>query len=99
MSSPGMFLVLRRMRAPLIALTSSDEHVVPRHVPGAATDASAAHCAHVIFAVSVPGMSLIPGQDDTGRPDRITLFESFHLHELHRHTIGFGELPHEFTPA
>jgi len=74
MSSTGMFLVLRRMRAPLIVLI-------------------------VIFAVSVLGMSLIPGQDDAGRPVRTSLFESFYFMSYTATTIGFGELPHEFTAA
>ena len=39
----------------------------------------------VIFAVSVLGLSLIPGQDAQGRPDRMGIFDVVLLHELHRH--------------
>jgi voltage-gated potassium channel len=74
LSSAGVFLVLRRMRIPLIVLI-------------------------VIFAVSVLGLSLIPGQDAQGRPDRMGLFESFYFISYTATTIGFGELPHEFTDA
>ena len=52
LSSAGVFLVLRRMRMPLIVLIG-------------------------IFAVSVLGLSLIPGQDAQGRPDRMGIFDSF----------------------
>jgi voltage-gated potassium channel len=74
LSSAGVFLVLRRMRVPLIVLI-------------------------VIFAVSVLGLSLIPGRDDQGRPDRLGLFDSFYFISYTATTIGFGELPHEFTAA
>ncbi len=74
LSSAGVFLVLRRMRVPLIVLV-------------------------VIFAVSVLGLSLIPGVDEQGRPDRMTLFDSFYFISYTATTIGFGELPHEFTAA
>jgi voltage-gated potassium channel len=53
----------------------------------------------VIFSLSVLGLSLIPGRDDQGRPDRLSLFESFYFMSYTATTIGFGELPHEFTPA
>jgi voltage-gated potassium channel len=74
LSSPGVFLVLRRMRIPLIFLI-------------------------VIFAVSVLGLSLIPGRDAQGRPDRMGIFDSFYFMSYTATTIGFGELPHEFTAA
>ena len=74
LSSAGVFLVLRRMRVPLIVLI-------------------------VIFAVSVLGLSLIPGQDAQGRPDRMGIFDSFYFMSYTATTIGFGELPHPFTAA
>lgn len=74
LSSAGVFLVLRRMRVPLIALI-------------------------VIFAVSVLGLSLIPGQDAHGHPERMSIFDSFYVMSYTATTIGFGELPHEFTSA
>ena len=51
-----------------------------------------------VFAISVLGLSLIPGQDAQGRPDRMSLFESFYFMSYTATTIGFGELPHAFTP-
>ena len=74
LSSAGVFLVLRRMRVPLIALV-------------------------VIFAVGVLGLSLIPGQDAAGRPQRMGIFDSFYVMSYTATTIGFGELPNAFTPA
>jgi voltage-gated potassium channel len=74
LSSAGVFLVLRRMRVPLIVLI-------------------------LIFAVSVLGLSLIPGQDAQGRPDRMGLFDSFYFMSYTATTIGFGELPNVFTAA
>jgi voltage-gated potassium channel len=72
LSSAGVFLVLRRMRVPLVVLI-------------------------VIFAVSVLGLSLLPGQDAEGRPDRMGLFDAFYFMSYTASTIGFGELPNEFT--
>src|SRR3954447_19083173 len=74
LSSAGVFLVLRRMRIPLIVLI-------------------------VIFAVSVLGLSLMPGEDAQGRPDRMGLFDSFYFMSYTATTIGFGELPQAFTAA
>jgi voltage-gated potassium channel len=51
----------------------------------------------VIFAVSVMGLSLIPGEDTSGAPYRMTLFEAFYFMSYTATTIGFGELPYEFT--
>ena len=74
LSSAGLFLVLRRMRLPLIVLI-------------------------LIFAISVLGLSLIPGEDPQGRPDRMGLFDAFYVMSYTATTIGFGELPQAFTPA
>jgi voltage-gated potassium channel len=74
LSTAGVFLVLRRMRAPLIVLI-------------------------VIFAISVLGLSLIPGVDAAGRPRRMGIFEAFYFMSFTATTIGFGELPHTFTDA
>src|SRR4051794_40965421 len=74
LSSAGVFLVLRRMRIPLIVLI-------------------------VIFAVSVLGLSLVPGRDAQGRPDRMGIFDAFYFMSYTATTIGFGELPHPFTAA
>jgi len=73
-ASATIFLILRRMRAPLITLI-------------------------LIFAVSVFGLTLIPGQDDAGRPWRMSIFDSFYFMSYTATTIGFGELPFPFTDA
>jgi voltage-gated potassium channel len=52
-----------------------------------------------IFAVSVLGLTLIPGQDDQGRLTRMGIFESFYFMSSTATTIGFGEIPYSFTPA
>src|SRR3954469_4875906 len=72
--SATIFLILRRMRAPLITLI-------------------------VIFAVSVLGLTLIPGRDEAGRPWRMGFFDAFYFMSYTATTIGFGELPQPFTPA
>jgi voltage-gated potassium channel len=71
-TSAAIFLVLRRMRAPLIVLI-------------------------VIFAVTVLGLTLIPGQDAQGRPWRMGFFDAFYVMSYTATTIGFGEIPYPFT--
>jgi voltage-gated potassium channel len=73
-ASATIFLILRRMRAPLITLIT-------------------------IFAVSVLGLTLIPGQDDTGASVRMSIFDAFYFMSYTATTIGFGELPHPFSAA
>lgn len=73
-ASDAIFLILRRMRIPLIVLI-------------------------VIFAVSVLGLTLVPGQDGAGRPARLGFFDAFYVMSYTATTIGFGELPHTFTDA
>src|SRR3954468_5771616 len=71
-ASETVFLVLRRMRVPLIVLI-------------------------VIFAVSVLGLTLIPGVDPQGRPWRMGFFDAFYVMSYTATTIGFGEIPYPFT--
>ena len=71
-ASETVFLVLRRMRAPLIVLIS-------------------------IFAVSVAGLTIIPGVDAQGRPWRMGFFDAFYVMSYTATTIGFGEIPYPFT--
>jgi len=71
-ASATIFLILRRMRAPLIVLIT-------------------------IFAVSVLGLTLIPGQDGEGNPHRLGFFDAFYFMSYTASTIGFGELPYPFT--
>ena len=73
-ASATIFLILRRMRAPLIILIT-------------------------IFAVSVLGLTLIPGRDAAGNPWRMGFFDAFYFMSYTATTIGFGEIPHPFTDA
>lgn len=52
-----------------------------------------------IFAVSTIGLTLVPGEDAAGQPHRLSIFEAFYFMSYTASTIGFGELPHAFTPA
>jgi Trk K+ transport system NAD-binding subunit len=51
----------------------------------------------VVFAVSVLGLSLIPGEDAEGRPVRMSIFDSFYFMSYTATTIGFGEIPYPLT--
>ena len=73
-SSAAVFLVLRRMRVPLMVLI-------------------------LVFAVSVFGLTLVPGEDPEGKPDRLGFFDAFYFMSYTATTIGFGELPYAFTDA
>lgn len=73
-TSATIFVVLRRMRAPLIVLIS-------------------------VFAIGTLGLSLIPGVDAAGNRVYLTPFDSFYVMSYTATTIGFGEIPHPFTPA
>lgn len=67
------FLVLRRMRAPLIVLI-------------------------VIYAVSVLGLTLVPGATPEGRPaPPLSFFHAFYFISYTATTIGFGEIPTAFS--
>ncbi|GAA3346340.1 hypothetical protein GCM10020358_56950 [Amorphoplanes nipponensis] len=73
-TSSTIFLILRRMRAPLIVLIT-------------------------IFAVSVLGLTLIPGRDAAGQPARMGFFDAFYFMSYTATTIGYGEIPQPFTGA
>ena len=69
-----IFLILRRMRAPLIVLISA-------------------------YAISIIGMVLMPGVDDQGRPWHMDFFHAIYFVSFMATTIGFGEIPYEFSDA
>ncbi|MCU0841796.1 MAG: NAD-binding protein [Thiobacillaceae bacterium] len=70
-----LFMILRRMRAPLIALVLS-------------------------YAVSILGMTLMPGVDAQGRAaPPMDFFHAFYFVSYTATTIGFGELPGAFSDA
>ncbi|MBS97450.1 MAG: potassium transporter TrkA [Oceanospirillaceae bacterium] len=53
----------------------------------------------VVYAVSILGFTLIPGQDDQGNPWRMDFFHAFYFVSFMGSTIGFGEIPYPFTAA
>ncbi len=53
----------------------------------------------VVFAVGVLGLTLVPGEDSLGRPVRMGFLDAFYFMSYTATTIGFGEIPHPFTPA
>lgn len=73
-STDTLFLVLRRIRGPLVTLI-------------------------VIFAVSVLGLTLIPGVDAQGNKSYLSAFDAFYFMSYTATTIGFGELPVPFSTA
>jgi len=51
----------------------------------------------VVFAAGMVGLVLIPGLDEHGEPWHMTMFQAFYFTSYTASTIGFGEIPHEFT--
>lgn len=51
------------------------------------------------YAVAILGLTLIPGRDPNGDPWRMDFFHAFYVVSYTASTIGFGEIPHPFTPA
>ena len=51
------------------------------------------------YAIATVGFTLMPGMDDQGNPWRMSLFEAFYVVSYTGSTIGFGEVPYEFTAA
>jgi Trk K+ transport system NAD-binding subunit len=72
--SSAVFLILRRMRTPLVVLIA-------------------------IYAVSVLGLTLVPGRDGDGNPWSMGFFHAFYFMSYTATTIGFGEIPYAFTDA
>jgi Trk K+ transport system NAD-binding subunit len=68
------FVLLRRLRLPLIVLIS-------------------------VYAISILGFVLIPGQDADGNLWRMDFFHAFYFVSFMGTTIGFGEIPYPFTDA
>ncbi|HHJ81110.1 MAG TPA: potassium transporter TrkA, partial [Candidatus Tenderia electrophaga] len=49
------------------------------------------------YAISILGLVLIPGVDDQGNPWNMSFFHAFYFVSYMATTIGFGEIPFEFT--
>ena len=69
-----LFLILRRLRAPLITVI-------------------------MVYAISVGGLALIPGQTPDGGRVPMSIFHAFYVMSYTATTIGFGEIPYPFTDA
>ena len=69
-----IYLLLRRLRSPLITLI-------------------------LVYAVSMIGYVLIPGEDGNHDPYQMTFFDAFYFVSFMGTTIGFGEIPYEFTQS
>ncbi|MBR9829891.1 MAG: potassium transporter TrkA [Oceanospirillales bacterium] len=52
-----------------------------------------------VYAISVFGMTLIPGRDNDGNLWYMDFFHAFYFVSYMGTTIGFGEVPYEFTDA
>ena len=71
----AFFLVLRRMRAPIIGVI-------------------------VVYAISVVGLTLVPGVTAEGQPaPPLSFFHAFYFISYTATTIGFGETPNAFSDA
>lgn len=51
----------------------------------------------VVYAISIVGLTLIPGQDAHGQTWHMSFFHAFYFVSFMSTTIGFGEIPYEFT--
>jgi len=51
----------------------------------------------ITFAISILGMTLIPGKDDQGHTYYMSFFDAFYFVSYMATTIGFGEAPYTFT--
>ncbi len=51
------------------------------------------------YAVVILGFVLVPGQDDQGNVWHMSFFHAFYFVSFMGSTIGFGEIPYEFTDA
>ena len=69
-----VFLIMRRMRQPLLTLVGA-------------------------YTVAILGLVLIPGRDAAGDVWHMDIFHAFYFVSFMSTTIGFGEIPFEFTDA
>jgi voltage-gated potassium channel len=50
-----------------------------------------------VYAIAILGLVLIPGRDAAGDPYTMDFFHAFYFVSFMASTIGFGEIPYEFT--
>lgn len=53
----------------------------------------------LMYAISIVGLTLIPGQDAQGKPWSVSFFHALYVVSYTASTIGFGEIPYAFTDA
>lgn len=53
----------------------------------------------LVYAVAVAGLTLLPGVLPDGTPERLSFFHAFYVVTYTATTVGFGEVPYEFTDA
>ena len=53
----------------------------------------------MVYAVSILGLVLIPGVDDQGNVWHVSFFHALYFISYTATTIGFGEIPYDFTDA
>jgi Trk K+ transport system NAD-binding subunit len=53
----------------------------------------------LVYAISVLGLTLIPGKDGNGNVVAMGFFHAFYVMSYTATTIGFGEIPYAFTDA
>ncbi len=51
----------------------------------------------ITYAIAILGLTLIPGRDADGNTWYMSFFHAFYFVSYMATTIGFGEIPHEFT--
>ena len=73
-SSNILWIVIRRMRVPLLVII-------------------------ITFSISILGLVLIPGVDSNGHTYNMSFLDAFYFVTFMASTIGFGEIPYEFTYA
>ena len=74
MNNSSLWIVLHRMRTPILVLI-------------------------VTYTISIIGLLLIDGVDANGKPYHMSIFDAFYIVTYTATTIGYGELPYEFTYA
>ncbi len=53
----------------------------------------------ITYTIAIIGFLIIKGVDNEGNPYQLTIFDAFYFVTYTASTIGFGELPYEFTYA
>jgi len=53
----------------------------------------------ITFSITILGLVIIPGADNNGNPYHMNFLDAFYFVSYMASTIGFGELPYEFTYA